>query len=287
MNDTKMRSLMEKTLKLTGFNPATAKLKFGSTNSKLKDIPTLSLPAGHSCPFAKDCRSCATIKVKRSEHTSGKQGKSCGFGIQDGPDTQWRCYTAIDEVMRPAVRLARWWNYLTLIWATAQGKQVTFNVITKSLPEATWGKPTRVHVSGDYFNQIYFDAWMMVAEANPNLVFYSYTKALPRWVKRLNKIPNNFKLVASRGGSHDYLIEKYNLRNVTVVTSAQEARMKGLPIDHDDSHAYGSDRNFALLIHGQQPAGTIFAKAWATLKKMGMGGYGKTIEKTTTAVGGK
>ena len=274
---------MENFLQSKGFDAATADLKFADRNNKLDDIITFSMPAGHSCPFAKDCRSCATLKATRSTNTASAKGTFSGFGIQDGPDTEFRCFTAIDEVLRPGVRAARWWNFLTLLHALTKGKQATVELIERSLPVARWGKPTRVHVAGDFFTQKYFDAWMDVARRNPTRLFYAYTKALPLWVKRLKTIPNNFKLTASYGGTHDWMIEKYHLKFAKVVKDVQEARMSGLPIDHDDSHAYSGDKSFALLVHGQQPAGSVWAKAWAALKKLGIGGYGKTKEATKSA----
>lgn len=283
MIDLKMKTFMENFLHSKGFDAATADLKFADRNNKLDDIITFSMPAGHSCPFAKDCRSCATLKAARSTNTASAKGTFSGFGIQDGPDTEFRCFTAIDEVLRPGVRAARWWNFLTLLHALTKGKQATVELIERSLPVARWGKPTRVHVAGDFFTQKYFDAWMDVARRNPTRLFYAYTKALPFWVKRLGSIPNNFRLTASYGGTHDWMIEKYNLKFAKVVQSVQEARMMGLPIDHDDSHAYAGDKSFALLVHGQQPAGSVWAKAWATLKKLGIGGYGKTKAATKSA----
>ena len=282
MIDTKMKNFMENSLQSKGFDAATADLKFADHNNKLDDIITFSMPAGHSCPFAKDCRSCATLKATRSTHTANDKGTFNGFGIQDGPDTEFRCFTAIDEVLRPSVRAARWWNFLTLLHALTKGKQATVELIERSLPIARWNKPTRVHVAGDFFTQKYFDAWMDVARHNPTRLFYAYTKALPLWVNhsRLKTIPNNFKLTASYGGTHDWMIEKYHLKFAKVVKSPEEAASLGLPVDHDDSHCYSGDKSFALVVHGQQPAGGIFAKAWAALKKRGMGGYGKNKNAT-------
>lgn len=144
-------------------------------------------------------------------------------------------------------------------------------------------KIVRIHVSGDFFSQTYFDAWLQVAKNNPSILFYAYTKALPLLVKRLNDIPNNFRLTASYGGTHDHLISKHNLKFAKVVKSVEEANKLRLKIDHDDSLAYGSSKSFALLVHGQQPAGSVWAKAWTTLKKLGIGGYGKTKEATKSA----
>lgn len=279
-----MREYMYSLLKSMGFKPESDNLRFGLNNSKLKDIVTFSIPAGHSCPFAKDCRSCATLKTERSNNTAeSKKYKFSGFGIQDGPHTQFRCFTAIDEVMRPGVRMARWRNFLTLLYTLSLGKNATVALIERSLPPVKFGKPTRVHVAGDFFTQKYFDAWMEVARHNPDKRFYAYTKALPFWVKRLNKIPNNFKLTASYGGTHDWMILHYSLRFAKVVKSIDEAKQLGLEIDHDDSHAYNEGPSFALLVHGQQPAGSLFAKAWSALKKAGIGGYGKTKNKMKAA----
>ena len=286
MIDKKMMEFMDKFLRGLGFNPETADLKYAVGNNKFDDIITFSIPAGHSCPFAKDCRSCATLKAQRSHNTANAKGKFSGFGIQDGPHTQFRCFTAIDEVMRPAVRNARWHNLLTLLHVLSKGKMATVKLIERNLPSVRFGRPMRPHVAGDFFTQKYFDAWMEVARRNPNRIFYAYTKALPFWVKRLDTIPKNFKLTASYGGTHDWMIEKYNLRFAKVVKSVQEAADLGLELDHDDSHAYGDGPSFALLVHGQQPAGSAFAKAWAALKKLGIGGYGKT-KKATKLAGAK
>jgi hypothetical protein len=268
------------------FNADGARLKWNIRNSKLEDIPTFSLPAGHSCPFAKDCRSCAIRNPNFGQDTGrmlhGKKVKhdSRKFIIQDGPETEWRCYTAIDEVMRPSVRAARWHNFLMLKSAVAQGREATIAMIEASLPPSPkWGAPPkRIHVAGDFFSLVYFDAWLEVARRRPSKIFYAYTKALPFWVLRRKEIPANFRLTASYGGTHDWMIARYGLRSVKVVASVDEAVALGLEIDHDDSHAYGTGGDFALLVHGQQPKGSKWAKAWSALKKLGMGGYGNQKE---------
>jgi hypothetical protein len=89
----------------------------------------------------------------------------------------------------------------------------------------------------------------------------------------LNEIPSNFRLTASYGGKHDHLIKQYNLRSAIVVYSEQEAIDMGLDIDHDDSYAYGTGGDFALLIHGKQPKGSKASKAMSELRKVGITGY--------------
>ena len=113
---------------------------------------------------------------------------------------------------------------------------------------------------------------------NPDKLFYAYTKSLRYWIKYrewADQIPN-FVLTASRGGRDDDMIMKHNLRESVVVFSEDEAYERNLTIDHDDSHAAvpsWSNKDFALLVHGVQPAGTPASKAVSALK--GKGSYGK------------
>ena len=132
---------------------------------------------------------------------------------------------------------------------------------------AFWTGICRIHVSGDFFNQVYFDAWLQVAKRNPNRLFYAYTKSLVFWLNRLNDIPENFVLTASRGGLDDDLIEKHDLREAKVVF---DENYKELPIDDDDSHAAIPDtknESFALLIHGSQPKGSDASRALQVIKR--------------------
>jgi hypothetical protein len=219
------------------------KLKFAKGNAKLsKTTAIFSLPAGHTCMGARDC-------LARK-------------------DISFRCYAATSENMFRNVRVSRWRNFDML-----RGKSIAdmVTLISQSLPRNI--KLVRIHSSGDFFSQTYFDAWLQVVRANPSIVFYAYTKALPFWVYRLKELPANFRLIASRGGKFDTLIDQYKLRCAEVVFSESEAKAKGLKIDHDDKLAWQSDKNFALLLHGTQPAGSNAGKQLAQLRKQGVGGY--------------
>jgi hypothetical protein len=230
------------------------RLKFNKGNAKLgKHIYTFSLPAGHSCPFARECLS--------------KAGRN-GEGIQDGKHTRFRCFAASSEAQYEVVRDQRWENF-ELLKGSSIDAMASF--IELSLPQKA--KIIRIHVSGDFFSQDYFDAWLKVCGNNPDETFYAYTKSLRFWVKRLGNIPQNLKLNASRGGMNDSLIDDHGLKSALVVFSYDEAKEKGLKIDHDDSHAYKTDDSFALLIHGTQPAGSEASKALSALKVLGWKGY--------------
>jgi hypothetical protein len=56
-------------------------------------------------------------------------------------------------------------------------------------------------------------------------------------------------------------------KEALVVYSEQEAQERGLEIDHDDTHAAFGKDNFALLIHGTQPAGSAASQALQKIKR--------------------
>ncbi len=64
------------------------------------------------------------------------------------------------------------------------------------------------------------------------------------------------------------------MRTATVVYSEQTAKELGLELDHDDSLAQVHGPDFALLLHGTQPANSDASKAKQKLKIVsGFTGY--------------
>lgn len=241
------------------FSPANTKLE------KLYDFPALKpwltnkrkvysfdQLSGHSCPFAKECYSKA---VETPE----------GLRIQDGPHTLFRCYSASQEVIYKNAYNKRKRNMETMRSMTESGiVRHLLNLTPKNMGVC------RIHASGDFLNPKYFRGWMHYARKMPDTLFYAYTKCLPYWIKNQELIPENVILTASRGGRKDDMIDTYGLRSVVVVGSEKEAKDKGLEIDRDDSHAcdpHKREKDFALLIHGPQPAGSESSKALQILKK--------------------
>jgi hypothetical protein len=232
-------------------------LKFQKGNSKLdKRIHTFSLPAGYSCPGADIC-------LTKADRYTGK--------ITDGKNQTIRCFASSAEALYPSVRNARWHNFDLVKKLTTVSQIKT--LILSSLPNKA--EIIRVHVSGDFFSQRYFDAWMQVAIEKPDIIFYAYTKSVKYWIARKDVIPSNFRLTGSIGGKHDDFILENNLKYAEIILSIDEAEAKGLEIDHDDSHAYDGESSFALLVHGTQKAGTIAAEALSVLRSKGVTGYRK------------
>jgi hypothetical protein len=138
----------------------------------------------------------------------------------------------------------------------------------------------RIHVAGDFFSADYLGAWIDVAAARPDVLFYAYTKSLRHWIALRAEIPANLILTASYGGRDDALIARNDLRSARVVFSHQEADDMALPIDHDDSHAMATEgESFALLLHGVQPPNTPASKALSALRTSGEFGYGDLADK--------
>ena len=231
------------------------KLKFSKGNAKLgSHIYTFSLPAGWTCIGAKDC-------LARANRETGK--------LTHGKDAQFQCFAATAENMFPNVRRSRW-NNLNILKPLTSAKMA--ETIQNSLPKKA--SFVRIHVSGDFFNLNYFDAWIKVALANPLRTFYAYTKAIPFWLARKDSIPENLVLNASLGSRYDAEIAQHNLKCARVVFSQNEADALGLEIDHDDSLALAKNgKSFALLLHGSQKAGTVAAKANYALRVAGQNGY--------------
>ena len=176
-----------------------------------------NMPSGHTCPSAKEC----LVKVDRKTGKFNNKSKA------------YRCYSAMTERF-PAVREHRWKNFDFI-------KSGGIPTIPKK------AEHIRIHASGDFYSQSYFDMWVQLAKGNPDIEFWAYTKSLKFWINRLNDIPSNFTITASRGGRYDELIDEYNLKNTTIVKTEEEANQLGLPIDNNDDLARQPNINFALV----------------------------------------
>jgi hypothetical protein len=215
-------------------------LKFGHGNAYLdKRIATFSIPSGWTCPGALKC-------LAKADRTTGK--------ITDGPQADYRCYQVNCESIYPSLRKMVWHNFDLLRGKT---RDEMAELILVSLPPRA--EIIRVHVGGDFFNEAYFLAWCDVARVQPAICFYAFTKSIPFWAHLESLIPPNLILTASEGGRYDDQIGDRKMAKV--VFSEAEAVALGLPIDCDDRHAYSGTESFALLLHGQQPKGSVAAQA--------------------------
>lgn len=258
------------------FSPANSKLKnlYGVESLKKwtigKKIYSFDMLSGHGCPFANEC-------LSKAVEVDGKRK------IQDGPNTIYRCFSASQEVLYSNVYNLRKNNFdamRSIATNVNLSNDEKIDTMSSELQSSTPKKTgiVRIHVGSDFFNPLYFRAWLRVAQVRPDVLFYAYTKSLKYWIENRAEVDRteNFVLTASRGGRLDNLIDKAGLRSSVVVYSVAQAEKLGLEIDHDDSHAADPtkrNQNFALLIHGSQPPGSEAGKAVRALN--GLGSYGR------------
>ena len=243
-------------------------LNFTKGNAKLgKQTLIFNLPAGKTCPGALFCKSFAVVDA------NGKRS------IQDGEHTQFRCFAASSEVQYDAAFENRANNLRLIVDALREGSAVDLinNGIQTNRTRNT--KLVRIHESGDFFNLAYLNAWIAVAELNPDLKFYCYSKSLDLFLDVT--LPKNFYFTASYGGKFDHLIDEgLFTRYAKVFMTEDEANAAGLEVDHDDSHCF-SDKPFALLVHGTQPKGSIWGKAIRLRRsQQQFSGYSKKLPVT-------
>lgn len=250
------------------FSPANAKTKKLATLAKLRKylpkgrkVYSLDLLSGWTCPAARDCL--AKVYVA----STGERM------LKDGPHTQFRCFSASQEVAFPNVYDARKHNFEAI--KSMRGQKQVVELILASLPKNAG--IVRYHVAGDFFKLAYLEGAVLAAEQRPDILFYGYTKMINHLCSircvdlSQGIIRPNFLITASLGGVYDGVIG--SMRTAKVVYSKAEARKLKLPIDHDDSHAATTGGSFALLLHGIQPAGSDAAQALRKLK--GQGGYAR------------
>jgi len=248
-------------------------LNISKGNAKL-DWPYLSLPAGYTCPMATVCKSFAA--------KSGKKFKD-GSSIKAGPEREFLCYAARQQAQYHKTAGKSAFSNLQLLQDAnkALGIDGMTELIVNSIEYHGFGnvKVFRIHEGGDFFSNDYFKAWIGVAKQFPSIIFYTHTTSLNFWLSNQSSVPRNMKLIASVDKNNEEFIMKNKLRYAKVVYSVEEARELGLKIDYDDTVAAFGDESFALLIHGQQPAGSDASKAIQNIKKSGTDKKIKALHK--------
>ena len=242
---------------------APTRLRFGTNgNAKLASgVWHFSILSGVTCPGASICKAWVATKT-----VDGKKVRR----LAEGPDAELRCFSASQEIAFNSLYDNR--SHNTRLLKAAKTVEGMWQLILESLSEHAG--LVRVHIGGDFFSQEYFDAWMSTAKSRPRTIFYAYTKSIHFWrnyLSRAKKLPTNFKMVASMGGVFDNLVDKKRMCYAVIVNHPEEAEALGLPIeDGDDSMAQHAKHPFALLLHGQQKAGSPAAGALKRMREEGV-----------------
>ena len=65
------------------------------------------------------------------------------------------------------------------------------------------GIAVRIHDAGDFYSDDYLAAWLRIAEATPDVLFYAYTKEVKRCRLLVPPEMSNFRVIYSMGGTQD------------------------------------------------------------------------------------
>jgi hypothetical protein len=104
------------------------------------------------------------------------------------------------------------------------------------LHEWIWegGRAVRIHDAGDFFSRDYFDRWIRIAAARPNILFYAYTKEVAMILPLLADLPQNLRIIFSFGGIQDELINRDLHRNADVFPNRESLIEAGYFDQGDD-----------------------------------------------------
>ena len=108
----------------------------------------------------------------------------------------------------------------------------------------------RIHDSGDFYSQEYYDKWCAIATMLPNITFYAYTKTvnIDLWTHK----PDNFKITQSLGGKHDNLVDLNKPHSRIFADDASRINAGYVDGNVNDVPAIEGLVNIGLVYHGQR-----------------------------------
>jgi len=104
----------------------------------------------------------------------------------------------------------------------------------------------RIHDTGDFYSKEYANKWIEIAKANPEVIFYAYTKMIKMFRELV--LPENFRIIQSFGGKEDKHIERN--RAHAIVIPNEEELPAGYTIANDDDTTFMSTNKIAIVYHG-------------------------------------
>lgn len=109
----------------------------------------------------------------------------------------------------------------------------------------------RIHDSGDFYSEPYWDKWRTIMTQRPDVRFYAYTKMV-QFFKSRNDTPPNFRLIYSYGGLDDSHIDTAKDFHSRVFQSETELLALGYSDASNDDliAALGPNPKIGLIYHG-------------------------------------
>lgn len=121
----------------------------------------------------------------------------------------------------------------------------------------------RIHDSGDFYSIDYIKRWFEVIQANPEVLFYAYTKQV-KLFKAMQLVPTNLVLIYSEGGLFDTQIRDTDRHSRVFINEAELIAAGYDNASADDTVAFTSTSGkIGLIYHGAK------SKTWTTGSSLG------------------
>lgn len=182
--------------------------------------------------------SLSNTKIKKNKINTASFGLKAGKTCPGKGNCQFECFAMVGNYIYPAVKNKQ--NE-----RLKESKKKSFvNTICEEIIKTNVGA-VRIHDSGDYYSKNYLEKWIEIANKNPDVIFYSYTKSIPFFKKDFNtwsvKLPKNFVVTFSYGGKYDDLINPKKDKHALVFESLEALlAYKYSDTSNFDDNAYNS-----------------------------------------------
>lgn len=152
-------------------------------SSKPGGITSFSLPSGHTCPMAGECKNhCFALSGQTEYNPVCRDSYSKALGLAERDD-----------------------------FVKKMNEQIKAKYRKSTFPDPK--NPFRIHGWGDFYSNKYAKKWAEIIKSNPNVWFYAYTKShnmpqVRKWIKTISdgKVPN-LKIIQSVNGRADKKID--------------------------------------------------------------------------------
>jgi hypothetical protein len=216
-------------------------------------IKTFSQLPGVTCPGKGDCFNwCFALSGHTAMPNVGIKSYAKNLGASERDDFEARVNTQLKRMR-----------------TRSQGK-ITFN-------GQQFDNIIRIHAYGDFHTASYVNKWKRIAEENPNVFFYAYTKSfymtpVKQWMKDIaaGKV-KNVKILQSYGSKYDNKIDD-SLPHAKVFDNIESLKKAGY-VNCDDSDLVAADPanpNIGIIKHGNTPCSASMCpwqKTTASCKK--------------------
>ena len=134
-------------------------------------------------------------------------------------------------------------------------KQTNFNSLMNAEIKKKKATHIRIHDSGDFYSVKYLQKWVQIAEFNPSIIFYAYTKSI-KFFKQKTKfsdlivMPTNLKIIFSEGSKTDELINARLDRHARIFKTSEALNAAGyIDASSNDLQAITDNKKVGLIFH--------------------------------------